>query len=165
MLDMSWLDIVLIVAIGISTFIGLKKGIIKTVLSLAGLVVGIVLAGRYYSPFSEQLSLIPQASLAKVAAFAIIFIGVMIIATVLARLLKRAASAIMLGWVDHLAGAALGFVLGAIFCGAFLAMWIKFLGMTGAIAESNLAPILLDRFPMVLALLPKEFDAIRSFFQ
>jgi len=165
LLDMKWLDIIIIVAIGVSTFVGLRKGIIRAVLSLAGLVIGVVLAGLYYSPFSEQLTFIPQANLAKVAAFAIIFIGVMIIATVLARLLKRAASAIMLGWADRLAGAVLGFVLGAIFCGAFLAMWIKFLGMTGAIAESNLAPILLDRFPMVLALLPKEFDTIRSFFQ
>ncbi len=162
---MNWLDIVIIVAIGIATFIGLRKGIIKAVLSLAGLVVGVVLAGRYYIPFSEQLVFIPQAGLAKVAAFAIIFIGVMVIATVLARLLKRAASAIMLGWANRLGGGILGFVLGAIFCGAFLAMWVKFLGMTGAIAESTIVPILLDRFPRVLALLPEEFDAIRAFFQ
>jgi len=28
-----------------------------------------------------------------------------------------------------------------------------------------IAPILLDKFPMVLGLLPDEFDAVRSFFQ
>jgi len=135
------------------------------VLTLAGLVVGVVLAGRYYALFSKWLFFIPHVGLAKVAAFAIIFIGVMVLATVLARLLKGAASAIMLGWANRLGGGILGFVLGAIFCGAFLAMWVKFLGITGAIADSNLAPILLDRFPRVLALLPGEFDAIRSFFQ
>ncbi len=162
---MNWLDIVMMVGIGVAAFVGVRKGIIKMVLTLAGLVVGIVLAGRYYGPFSQQLSFIPQASLAKVAAFAIIFIGVMIIATVLARLLKWAASAIMLGWVNRLGGGILGFVVGAMFCGAFLAMWVKFLGMTGAIAQSTIAPILLDQFPRVLALLPKEFGTIRSFFQ
>jgi membrane protein required for colicin V production len=162
---MNWLDIVIMVGIGVAAFVGVRKGIIKMVLTLAGLVVGIVLAGRYYGPFSQQLSFITQASLAKVAAFAIIFIGVMIIATVLARLLKWAASAIMLGWVNRLGGGILGFVVGAMFCGAFLAMWVKFLGMTGAIAQSTIAPILLDQFPRVLALLPKEFGAIRSFFQ
>ncbi len=162
---MNWLDIVMMVGIGVVAFVGVRKGIIKMVLTLAGLVVGIVLAGRYYGPFSQQLSFITQASLAKVAAFAIIFIGVMIIATVLARLLKWAASAIMLGWVNRLGGGILGFVVGAMFCGAFLAMWVKFLGMTGAIAQSTIAPILLDQFPRVLALLPKEFGAIRSFFQ
>ena len=66
-------------------------------------------------------------------------------------------------WLS-LAGAALGFVLGAIFCGAILAIWVKFLG-AGAIADSGIATLLLDRFPLVLALLPSEFDGIRSFFQ
>jgi len=162
---MNWLDIVIMVGIGVAAFVGVRKGIIKMVLTLAGLVVGIVLAGRYYGPFSQQLTLISSPGWAKVAAFAIIFIGVMIIATVLARLLKWAASAIMLGWVNRLGGGILGFVVGAMFCGAFLAMWVKFLGMTGAIAQSTIAPILLDQFPRVLALLPEEFGAIRSFFQ
>lgn len=162
---MHWLDTVIIVAVGIAAFIGVRKGIIKVALTLVGLVVGVILAGRYYAPFSQWLSFIPWAGLAKVAAFAIIFIGVMVLATVLARLLKQAASAIMLGWVNHLVGGILGFVVGAMFCGAFLAMWVKFLGVTGAIAESNLAPILLDRFPRVLALLPGEFGTVRSFFQ
>jgi membrane protein required for colicin V production len=162
---MSWLDIVIVVAIGVTTFIGVKKGVIKIALTLAGLIVGIVLAGRYYAPFSQHLTFISQPSLAKVAAFAIIFIGVMLIATLLARLVKWAASTIMLGWVDRLAGGILGFIVGAMFCGAFLAMWVKFLGMPGAIAQSTIAPILLNQFPRVLALLPEEFGAIRSFFQ
>jgi len=162
---MNWLDIVLIVAIGIATFIGLRKGIIKTVLTLAGLILGIFLAGRYYVPFSEQLTLISSPGWAKVAAFVIIFIGVMVIAAVLARLLERVASVIMMGWANRLVGAILGFVVGAMLCGALLAIWVKYLGVSGDIAESNIAPILLDRFPKVLALLPAEFDAVRSFFQ
>lgn len=162
---MNWLDIVILVIIAIATFLGLRIGIIKAALSLAGLIVGVILAGRYYIPFSQQLSFIPQASIAKIVAFAIILIGVMIIAIVLAMLLKWAASVMMLGWVNRLGGAVFGLVLGAIFCGALLVMWVKFIGIDGAIAESTLAPILLDRFPVVLALLPSEFDAVRSFFQ
>jgi membrane protein required for colicin V production len=71
----------------------------------------------------------------------------------------------MLGWVNHLGGAVFGLVLGALFCGALLATWIKFLGIAKVISESSLAVILLDRFPAVLALLPGEFDSVRSFFQ
>ena len=161
---MNWLDIVIIVVIAITTLIGLRTGIIKAALSLAGLIVGVILAGRYYLPLSEQLAFIPQAGVAKIVAFAIILVGVMIIAGVLASLLKWAASVVMLGWVNHLGGAVFGLVLGAIFCGALLATWVKFLGVTGAITESNLAFILVDFFPVVLALLPEEFDAVRSFF-
>ena len=162
---MGWLDTVIIVVIAIAIFLGLSIGIIKAVLSLAGLIVGVILAGSYYVPFSEQLTFIPQSNVAKVVAFVIILIGVMVIASVLAWFLKRVASIMMLGWVNRAGGAVFGLALGAIFCSALLAIWAKFLGSDGAIAESGLATILLDRFPMVLALLPEEFDAVRSFFQ
>ena len=161
---MNWLDIVLIIAIGITTFIGLRKGIIKMALTLGGLVLGIFLAGRYYVPFSEYLTLISSPVWAKVAAFAIIFVGVMVVAAVVAHFLERLASAILLGWVNRLVGAIIGFFVGALFCGAVLAIWVKYLGVSGAIEGSKIAPILLDRFPSVLALLPSEFDGIKNFF-
>ena len=161
---MSWLDIVIVVILVAGAFLGLRTGIIKAVLSLVGLIVGVILAGQLYVPLSEQLTFISQDSVAKVVAFAIIFVGAMVVAALLAQFLKWAASVIMLGWANHLAGAIIGFALGAIFCGAILAIWVKFLG-AGAIAESGIATFLLDRFPMVLTLLPAEFDGIRSFFK
>ena len=162
---MNWLDIVIIAVLIISTIVGLRTGIIKAVLSLAGLIIGVILAGRYYVPFSEQLAFIPQANVAKIVAFVIILIGVMVIAGVLASLLKWTVSVVMLGWVNRLGGALFGLVLGAILFSALLATWIKFLGIAGAIVESTLARVLLGNFPAVLALLPGEFDVIRSFFQ
>ena len=161
---MNWLDIVIIALIAIPTLIGLKIGIIKAALSLAGVILGTILAGHYYAALAEQLTFISQANLAKIAAFAIILIGVMLIASVLAAVLKWVVSAVMMGWVNRLGGAVFGFLLGAVFCGALLAIWANFLG-TEAITSSGLATLLLDRFPMVLALLPEEFDAVRSFFQ
>ena len=162
---MSWLDIVLLVVIANPTLLGFRAGIIKAVLSLAGVIVGVILAGRYYVLLSEQLTFITHAGAAKIVGFAIILIVVMIIAGVAASLLKWAASVVLLGWVNRLGGALFGLVLGAILCGAFLATWINFLGIGGAIADSALARVLLDYFPVVLALLPDEFDAVRSFFQ
>jgi len=162
---MNWLDIVIIVAMIVTCWLGLRVGIIKAVLFLGGLVVGIILAGHYYVSFSEQLSFISRTDVARIVAFAIILVGVMVICGIAAYLLKQAASVAMLGWVNRLGGAAFGLALGAISCSALLAIWVKFLGITGAITESALAAILLDRFPLVLGLLPHEFDAIRSFFQ
>lgn len=162
---MSWLDLVIIATIGINTLMGLKTGLIKTVLSLAGVIIGVILAGRFYLPLAGQLTFIPQATVAKVVAFAIILIVVMVIANVLATLLKWATSLMMLGWVNRLGGAAFGLLLGAIFTGALLATWVRFLGAGQAISDSALAALLLDRFPVVLALLPQEFDTVRSFFQ
>lgn len=161
---MNWLDIVILVIVVVATFLGLRIGIIKAVLSLAGVVVGTILAGRFYASLAEQLTFIPQANVANIAAFAIILIGVIVIAGILAKFLKWTLSAMMLGWVNHLGGAVLGFLLGATLCGALLAMWVKFFG-SGLVTEAFLASVLLDKFPLILGLLPSEFDAIRSFFQ
>ena len=162
---MSWLDIAIIVVIGITAFVGLKNGIIKTVLTLAGVIVGVILAGLFYVALADKLTFIPQETLARVAAFAIILIAVILIAGIIAGVLKWFASIILLGWVNRLGGALLGLIMGSIFCGALLAIWTKFLGIAEPIAESALATFLLDRFPVVLALLPAEFDSVRSFFQ
>ncbi len=110
------------------------------------------------------MTFISSDNVAKIVAFAIILIGVMVVARVVAGLLKRVVSMLMLGWIDRVGGAIFGLVLGATLCGALLAIWIKYLGMADAIAESALAFLLLDRLPMVLALLPGEFDGVRSFF-
>ena len=162
---MNWLDIVILVLIIVPTFIGLKVGIIKAVLSLAGVVIGVILAGQLYKPFAGVLTFIPWTGIAEIAAFAIILIGVMVIASVLASLIKLAVSALMLGWVNRLGGAILGCVLGVIFCGALLTIWVNFVGITETVDGSALAVLLLDVFPVALALLPAEFDSVRSFFQ
>ncbi len=160
---MNWLDIVIIVGIAITTFVGLKIGLIKAVLSLVGLIVGVVLARIFYIPLSEQLSFIPQAALAKVAAFALIILGVMIIAGVLAIVLKWITSVMMLGWVNRIGGAVFGLMLGLILCGALLALWVQFFGAGEVITNSSLAA-LLSQFSLVLGIMPAEFDSIRSFF-
>jgi membrane protein required for colicin V production len=162
---MHWLDIVILVVIAISAFMGLRIGLIKAVLSLVGVIVGVILAGLFYVPLSEQLSFIPHAGAAKIVAFIIILVAVMVIASILASLLKWAVSIVMLGWVNRAGGAIFGLVLGAIFCGALLATCAKFLGIEAIISDSRLAAVLLHYFPIVLTLLPDEFNAVRSFFQ
>jgi len=161
---MNWLDIVILVALAIAVIVGLKLGLIKAVLLLAGVIVGVVLAGHYSGPLGERLTFISSAGVAKGVAFAIIMVGVLVVAAIAAGLLTWAARLVMLGWVNRLGGAILGLFLGAFFCGALLAMWVHFLGMAEVIADSAIAKVLLDRLPMVLALLPGEFDGVRAFF-
>jgi membrane protein required for colicin V production len=162
---MNWIDIIILVVVLVSTFIGLRAGIIKIALSFAGVIVGVMLAGRFHVALAGRLTFISQERIAEVVAFAVILIVVMLIASVLAAVLKGIASLVLLGWVNHLGGAVVGFLLGAVLIGALLTLWVKFPGSSGVIANSSLAEILLDRFPAVLGLLPREFDAIRSFFR
>lgn len=161
---MNWLDIIIIIALIIPIFTGLKQGLIKAALSLAGLIVGVVLASNFYQQLGRALGFITNEDIANIVAFILILAVVMVIASVLAAFLKYTAKAVLLGWVDRLGGAIFGFLIGAIFMGAVLATLVKFLG-TGVVTESVLAGILLDKFPLVLALLPSEFDVVRDFFK
>lgn len=196
---MNWLDIVIIVALVVPAFIGFRKGIIKAALSLAGVIVGAVLASNLSEELGGAMGFIDNPDIAGIAAYIIILVVVMVVAAILAKVIKFTVKAVMLGWVDHVGGAVFGFLIGAIFMGALLAVFVNFSGAVGdaittaidavedvvpgvgddiadavvpsvldegpkIIQESILAGILLDKFPVVLALLPSEFDAVRDFF-
>jgi len=161
---MNGLDIILIVILFIPTFIGLRKGLIKTVLSFIGLLVGVVLAGRLYEPVSRIFGFISNENAAKIIAFVLILALVMVAAFFLARLLKSVIKVVMLGWVDNVGGATFGFLSGFILLSAILATWVKLFG-SGLVTESFIAEVMLDNFPLILGLLPSDFDAIREFFQ
>jgi membrane protein required for colicin V production len=161
---MNWLDIVILVVLAIAVVTGLKMGLIKAVLLVVGIIVGVVLAGQFSGPLGERLTFISSEGVAKGVAFAIIMLAVLAAAAIVAALLTWATRLVMLGWVNRLGGAILGLFLGAFFCGALLAMWVHFLGMADVIADSAIATVLLDRLPMVLGLLPSEFDSVRSVF-
>ncbi len=161
---MNWLDIGILVVIALSAFNGLKQGLIKAILSFAGLIVGVTLASRFYGVLAALLTFIPQ-QFANVAAFVIVLVAILIIASIIGAVLTKVASAILLGWLNRLGGAVFGFLMGAIFVGAALAIWLKFLGQNDIIRASTLAAILLDKLPLVLNLLPSEFDSIRQLFK
>jgi membrane protein required for colicin V production len=161
---MNWLDIVLIIFLIFSVIGGIAGGLIKAVFNLAGLIVGVVLAGRFYTALGDRLPFISDEKIAHIVAFVIIFIIVIIIASILGSIITKAVSAIMLGWINRLGGAVLGFFMGAIFLAAILTIWIKFLGDNSSISNSLIASFFLDRFPIVLGFLPSEFDMVRNFF-
>ena len=161
---MNWLDIVIIVVAALFGLIGLWRGAIRTAFSIAGLILGIILAGRYYGPFAALLS--PGgASWAEIAAYAIILIATMIVAGVIGWIVAKLVHITLLGWLDRLVGGILGVGIGLLLFAAMLAVVSKYLpGSVETISQSALARFLIEGFPLLLALLPEEFDFIRDLF-
>lgn len=163
---MNWVDIAIIIVGIIFIVIGLKQGLIRTVFSIAGLAGGIALAGRYHEPFAAVLS--PGgASWAGIAAFAIIVIITLVVANLVGMLVKRAANILLLGWIDKVFGGILGAIIGLVLCAALLTIVSKFFPDLGqdVIGQSAVAKVVMEQFPMLLGLLPEDFDFIRDFFQ
>lgn len=161
---MNWVDIAIIVYLAVSVLGGLMSGLIRSVLSLVGLVVGIVLASNFYQELAGLLTFIHSENIANIVAFIIILGIVMIVAGIVGGVLRRILNVIKLGFIDKLGGAAFGLLMGVLSAGAFLALVIKLTG-TALIADSSMARFLLDSFPVVMSFLPSEFDIIRDFFK
>ncbi len=161
---MNWLDVVIVVIGIIFGVVGLWKGAIKTAFGIVGLVGGIALAGHYYQPLANVLS--PDgASWAGIAAYAIILVATLVIAAIAGWFVAKLVHITMLGWVDRLIGFIFGAAMGSMLCAAALAIVIKYLpGAEGAVSQSMVAKFLMEQFPLLLALLPEEFDFIRDFF-
>lgn len=162
---MNWLDILILIVLAISVLGGSRTGLIKTALGWLGLIAGLVLAGDSYQTLAMPFSTIFQGELAKVLSFLAILSGVVILSSILGAWLSKMVALTLLGWLNRLAGAAFGLFVGAVAIGALITLWVKFLGIPEVVERSTIAPLLLVRFPLVLTLLPEEFEVVRSFFR
>ena len=161
---MNWLDATIIVSSIIFGVLGLWKGAIKAAFGIAGLIGGIALAGHYYGRFATILSS-EGAAWAGITAYAIILIATLVIASLVGWFVAKLVHITMLGWVDRLVGFILGAGVGTMLCAAILAIVSKYFPSAETIiTQSAVAKFLMDQFPLLLALLPKEFDFIRDFF-
>ena len=162
---MNWLDVILLVLLTLSVLGGWKSGLVRSVFGWVALIVGIVLASHFYHPLSESVfGRLFQPGVASVLSFIVIFAVVVVIVGILATWLDKLVTASILNWINKLGGAVFGLLTGCIFLGALLAIALGFFGTQTFITESAIASLLVDKFPAVLALLPSEFDAVRSFF-
>jgi membrane protein required for colicin V production len=162
---MNWLDIILIIILIGSLIGGLISGLIKMAFSLAGLILGVVLAGRFYINLAEYLTFVPTEKGPPIVAFIIILLAVMIVAALLGVLFTKLVQTAMLGWLNRLGGAVLGLFLGAITLASILAIAGRYGDSISILSESVTAGVLLDKVPIILALLPSEFDSVRQWFQ
>jgi membrane protein required for colicin V production len=164
---MNWLDAVIVIVIAWFTFAAFRAGVIREVVGIIALVVGVLAAGYYYDDLAENVLLvIDDDTAANVIAFLVLFGAVALGGQLAAFLLKQMTALLALGWVDHLAGAAFGLLKGLILVEVFLILFTTYpyLGLGGAVRGSAIAPLFLDGGPVLLKLLPGEFDrAVEAF--
>lgn len=110
---MALIDWVIVVVLIVSVLTAAKSGLIVQVFSLAGLILGLLVASWDYgklTPWVGQWIHFPAAI--EALSFMLIALGVMIIAAIVGRIVRWSVKSIGLGWADRLAGAAFGLVKG-----------------------------------------------------
>lgn len=105
---MNFFDIITIIVLVWAVVSGWRSGLVSQLLSLAGIVAGLILAIRFGARVGRALGIDPQ--FAAVAGFAITFVAIVVIAAILAKLLRSMLSFVGLHSLDTLLGITLSLV-------------------------------------------------------
>lgn len=159
---MNWLDAALLGAIGLVTWRAFANGFIRELVGLSATFLAIPIAGIFYDDMYPKVHpIVDNDNLASLVSFLAILIGVIIAGQVTGHLLKRTVAMLNLGAADHFAGGVFGFAKVVLIAQVVLIALVVFPkpDVQEAIDESQVATLLLDAAPAVLAFLPGDFDA------
>ena len=104
---MNTLDIIILICFLPGIIRGLSKGFLEQAVSLVGMVLSVWCAFKLRGLVCEAIAphLEMSETLLNVVAFALILIGVSVLALILAKLFTKLVELMMLGWVNRLLGA------------------------------------------------------------
>ncbi len=158
---MNWLDIVIVLVIAFFASSAFRAGLIREVVTLVSVAVGVVVAGLFYDDLARDvLVFIDNEKTALIVGFLVLLGAVYLAGQLVAVMLKQAASLLLLGWADHAGGALFGLIKGLIVVEVLLVLLVTYpqLGLNGDIDGSALASVFLDAAPLLLLVLPDEFE-------
>jgi membrane protein required for colicin V production len=138
---MNALDWLILLIMMFSALLAAAQGFFFEVISLAGAVLGYLLAAWGYKRLAPWfLDYVKSAPIADLAGFLAIFVSVVILAGVIARLARWVVREAGLRWVDRALGAAFGFLRGMLIVTAGLLAITAFAPDSQELAGSQLAP-------------------------
>jgi membrane protein required for colicin V production len=158
---MNWLDIVIVLVIAFFAISAFRAGLIREVVTLASVAVGVVVAGMFYDDLARDvLVFIDNEKTALIVSFLVLLGAVYLAGQLVAVMLKQAAALLFLGWADHAGGALFGLIKGLIVIQVLLILLVTYpqLGLKSDIDGSALASVFLDTAPLLLLVLPDEFE-------
>jgi len=112
---MTLFDYFVIAIIGISMLVGLMRGAIKEVFSLASWILAFIIAKVYSAELSRWLeNLVSNSSLRLLTAFIVLFVASLLVLGLISLMLTTLIKKIGLGSVDRALGTMIGFVRGVV---------------------------------------------------
>ncbi len=142
---MALMDWAIVIILTVSVLSAAKHGFFVEAFSLAGVVIGLLLASWNYQkllPWVENW--VHSVGAAEAIAFIAIAIAVMIAAGLTGRFIRWSVRTIGLGWADRLAGAAFGLLKGCVLITLGVMAVAAFLPHATWMENSRLAPYFLS---------------------
>lgn len=163
---MNWLDLVILLVLGLEIFAGWREGLVGMVANLGGVVLGLWVAGRYSGDLATLLRrhLVGPAWLLTTLAFLAILLVSRYGLKLVGEVIKRAMAVPGLTTLDRLAGAGLGLCIGTLvvmLVVSFLA-WLPWPYFTQVLQNSELGQYFWSAAPVFTRFLWQELAPVRS---
>lgn len=112
---MTWIDWAIVIVLAGGTISGITQGLLRSVFALGGLIAGLVIAAWHYGRVATFfVPIVRNETIADAIGFVLIALAIMVLANLIGHLISKVVHKVGLGCLDRLAGAAFGFVQGAI---------------------------------------------------
>ncbi len=151
----NWLDILLVVIIAVTIIIGAIRGFLRQIIGILAVVIGLILAVKYYRIGSEVFAFVRNEVLAQLLSFFLIFIVVLCVGWLINILLAKAVRG-PLKSLNHFLGAILGLIKGILICSVVVFGLLVFPVNTRVLEESQLAPYCIVIAETAYDLIPQE---------
>lgn len=157
---MNILDFLILLPIAYFGYRGFRNGIIREVLSIAGILLAVFLTFHYMDETSSYIQPFFEANAAYVpfVAALLIFIGTLIIVNIIARLAQKVLQTFHLNIINRIAGLAFG----ALKCGIIIsALLLVFAGFNIPAEQTRQESL---SYPHVIYLAPWAYDTVAAIY-
>ncbi len=140
---MNPFDIAIAVILGYGIILGILRGFIREITSIAGILGGFYVAYRFYDGFAVVFSpFFENAYYPQIISFLILFVAIVVGMALLGMLLRTFLKLLLLGVVDRILGALFGGVKAVLIVSVLFFLLTTFLppGGVAMIRDSRLAP-------------------------
>lgn len=157
---MTAADWLIVIVVLLNVLLAAMHGFFAEALSMAGLVVGYVVAAWQYQRLAEWLlSFLKSELLAQIFGFLIIFFAILLLFSIAGRIARKLMKAAGLSGFDRFLGALLGVVKGALVVSVVLMGMTAFTPTSKMLEKSELAPYFLVAGRAAIWLAPSELRA------
>lgn len=118
---MTEFDYAVLGIVGISVLLSLMRGFVREFLGLASWIIAALVAKSYAVDVAAMLpASIPNQGLRLIAAFAIVFLGILLVTSLLAIAIGELFKKVGLGWIDRCLGGLFGCARGILIVGVLV---------------------------------------------
>ena len=153
---MNWIDVILLVILGLTVFLGITKGFVKQIFGLLAVILGLILALNLYSQASFLFrGIVASKILAHFLGFLAVFLIVLCLGFIASRLFSKMIKG-PLEVLDKILGGALGLLKGILICSIIVFALLVFPIDKKALKKSQISPVCLKITRTMVSLIPKE---------